>query len=148
MPPFRSYGFSRIQQFVNNWLERIVDDHDFLIQKHLKVRNGRFTNEVRFVVVHPKTYESQLPSVRIGLSALAHSSPFQHMNDERESLGTEEVAEQHAASQATAKPSYDEIALRAYFIALNRHAAGEPDDPIRDWVEAERQLFHVGAPSN
>ena len=34
--------------------------------------------------------------------------------------------------------SYDEIALRAYFIALDHHSRGEPGDPLRDWIEAER----------
>ena len=34
--------------------------------------------------------------------------------------------------------SYDEIALRAYFIALDRHSRGERGDPLRDWIEAER----------
>jgi hypothetical protein len=38
------------------------------------------------------------------------------------------------------KTSYDDIALRAYFIALDRHRRGEPADPSRDWLEAERQL--------
>lgn len=40
-----------------------------------------------------------------------------------------------------ASPSYDEIALRAYFIGLDREARGEPSDPSRDWDEAERQLL-------
>jgi hypothetical protein len=39
-------------------------------------------------------------------------------------------------------PSYDDIALRAYFIALDRHRRGQPSDPFKDWVEAERQLVH------
>ena len=38
------------------------------------------------------------------------------------------------------KPTYDEIALRAYFIALERHARGESGNPLEDWHEAERQL--------
>jgi hypothetical protein len=41
----------------------------------------------------------------------------------------------------SANPRYDEIALRAYFIALQRHERGEPGDPLKDWVEAERQLL-------
>jgi hypothetical protein len=38
------------------------------------------------------------------------------------------------------KPSYDAIALATYFIALDRHARGEAADPLKDWLEAERQL--------
>jgi hypothetical protein len=40
----------------------------------------------------------------------------------------------------TATPSYDETALRAYFIGLERDARGEAPDPLRDWIEAEQQL--------
>jgi len=40
----------------------------------------------------------------------------------------------------SSKPSYDTIALAAYFIALDRHARGEAPDPLMDWIEAERQL--------
>jgi len=36
--------------------------------------------------------------------------------------------------------SYDAVALRAYFIALDRHRRGEPPDPFKDWTEAESQL--------
>lgn len=42
-------------------------------------------------------------------------------------------------SQAT-DVLYDAIALKAYFIALNRHLGGEEADPLKDWLEAERQL--------
>jgi hypothetical protein len=38
------------------------------------------------------------------------------------------------------KPAYDAIVLAAYFIALDRHARGEAPDPLKDWLEAERQL--------
>jgi hypothetical protein len=34
-------------------------------------------------------------------------------------------------------PSADEIATRAYFIALER---GFPGDPVADWLQAERDL--------
>jgi hypothetical protein len=37
-------------------------------------------------------------------------------------------------------PSYDEIALRAYFIGLDREARGEPSAPQQDWTDAEHQL--------
>jgi hypothetical protein len=43
-------------------------------------------------------------------------------------------------TQREQKLSYDAIALKAYFIALDRHARGEEADPLKDWVEAERQL--------
>lgn len=38
------------------------------------------------------------------------------------------------------QPSYDEIALRAYFIGLDRETRGEPSAPLQDWAEAEQQL--------
>jgi hypothetical protein len=40
------------------------------------------------------------------------------------------------------KPAYsqEDIALRAYFIAERRQAAGLPGDSHQDWIEAERQL--------
>jgi len=65
------------------------------------------------------------------------------MNADRESMATAGKAEQKHATPETAKPCYDTIALKAYFIALDRHARGEPGDPLKDWSEAERQLFHL-----
>lgn len=35
-------------------------------------------------------------------------------------------------------PSYDEIALRAYHIYLER--GGIPGDPMQDWLQAEHEL--------
>jgi hypothetical protein len=35
----------------------------------------------------------------------------------------------------------EDIALRAYFIAENRHAHGLPGDAHQDWLEAERQII-------
>ncbi|MDR3403460.1 MAG: DUF2934 domain-containing protein [Chthoniobacter sp.] len=43
-------------------------------------------------------------------------------------------------SSPVSKPTYDEIALRAYFLALDRHRRGEPSNPEKDWTEAEQQL--------
>jgi hypothetical protein len=44
---------------------------------------------------------------------------------------------------AVEKPTFtqEEIALRAYFIAENRHAHGLPGDAHQDWIEAERQIM-------
>jgi hypothetical protein len=44
---------------------------------------------------------------------------------------------------AAAKPTYDDIALRAYHIYLERGATpGDPmpGDPMEDWLQAEREL--------
>ena len=49
-------------------------------------------------------------------------------------------ARRRRSSTLMATPSYDEIALRAYFIGLEREARGEPSAPLRDWAEAEKQL--------
>jgi hypothetical protein len=42
------------------------------------------------------------------------------------------------------KPAYtqEDIALRAYYIAERRQAAGIYADPHHDWIEAERQLAY------
>ena len=40
--------------------------------------------------------------------------------------------------KAATAPTYDEIALRAYHIYLERGAT--PGDPMQDWLEAEREL--------
>lgn len=47
-----------------------------------------------------------------------------------------------AALPRARKPKYsqDDVALRAYFIAERRQAAGLPGDSHQDWIEAERQL--------
>jgi hypothetical protein len=42
-----------------------------------------------------------------------------------------------AAIDAPRTPSHDEIATRAYFIALER---GFSSDPLADWLAAEREL--------
>lgn len=40
-------------------------------------------------------------------------------------------------AQMLAVPTADDIATRAYFIAMER---GFPGDPLSDWLAAERQL--------
>lgn len=40
-------------------------------------------------------------------------------------------------------PTYDEIALRAYHIYLERGAT--PGDPMQDWLQAERELTGTAA---
>src|SRR5205823_1081145 len=40
--------------------------------------------------------------------------------------------------------SHSDIALRAYFIAERHRAAGEPDNPHENWLEAERELAQEG----
>ena len=40
--------------------------------------------------------------------------------------------------KAVAGPTYDQIALRAYHIYLERGCA--PGDPMQDWLQAEREL--------
>lgn len=38
------------------------------------------------------------------------------------------------------KPTQEEIALKAYYIAEERHRKGLPGNRETDWIEAERQL--------
>jgi len=45
--------------------------------------------------------------------------------------------------KSVAKPTPDDIALRAYHIYLERGCA--PGDPMQDWLQAERELMgHSG----
>ena len=53
---------------------------------------------------------------------------------------TNESKEQSPQTDPGSEPYDDAIALAAYFIALDRHARGEAPDPLKDWLEAERQL--------
>jgi hypothetical protein len=46
------------------------------------------------------------------------------------------------APKGAAKPSYEEIALRAYHIYMERGCT--PGDPMQDWLRAEQEL--LGAP--
>ena len=57
-------------------------------------------------------------------------------------------ADEQCGTVKVPKPSYDAIALKAYFIALDRHARGEEADPLKDWVEAEHQLKATGQNRN
>jgi len=41
----------------------------------------------------------------------------------------------------TRRPTYDDIALRAYFIGLDHEINGDRPDPLRDWAEAEHELL-------
>lgn len=43
-------------------------------------------------------------------------------------------------------PTPEEIALRAYYIYLQR--AGAPGDEVADWVQAERELMRESAEEN
>ena len=45
-----------------------------------------------------------------------------------------------AKAASVAKPEHEHIQVRAYHIALERHASGHQADPIADWLEAERQI--------
>jgi hypothetical protein len=56
-----------------------------------------------------------------------------------QSLFRSGIRRRHVGKQVKSV-SYDDIALRAYFIGLDREARGEPSSPLRDWEEAERQL--------
>jgi len=55
------------------------------------------------------------------------------------SASTEAPKKSRKAAAAPAKPSYEEIALRAYHIYLQR--AGAHGDPTQDWLQAERELM-------
>lgn len=46
-------------------------------------------------------------------------------------------------SRTVATTTYDEIALRAYHIYLERGAT--PGDPMQDWLQAERELTGTAA---
>ena len=48
-----------------------------------------------------------------------------------------------AITPASAIPTYEEIARRAYEISLERN--GGPGDALSDWLQAERELAPAGA---
>ena len=56
-------------------------------------------------------------------------------------LRSHRTPSRRSGSSHAPHPSYDDIALRAYFIGLDHEANGEKSDPFRDWVEAEHELF-------
>jgi hypothetical protein len=62
------------------------------------------------------------------------------MANEPDQTTTNEPKEQSPQTDRGSRPSYDAFVLTAYFIALDRHARGEAPDPLKDWLEAERQL--------
>ena len=49
-----------------------------------------------------------------------------------------EAPKKSRKAAATAKPTYEEIALRAYHIYLERGST--PGDPMQDWLQAEQEL--------
>ncbi len=54
---------------------------------------------------------------------------------------TKKAAKTAKASPAKPAPTFEEIATVAFLKHLNRLAAGLPDDPTGDWLEAERELL-------
>lgn len=53
-------------------------------------------------------------------------------------------SEDQPPQQRPPSSSYEEIALSAYFIALERARRGEEGDPLKDWVDAEREHARQG----
>jgi hypothetical protein len=51
--------------------------------------------------------------------------------------------EKKTRKAATKKPTYDEIALRAYHIYMERGCT--PGDPMQDWLRAEQELLETPA---
>ena len=49
-----------------------------------------------------------------------------------------EAPKKSLKAAATATPTYEEIALRAYLIYLERGCT--PGDPMQDWLQAEQEL--------
>jgi len=50
-------------------------------------------------------------------------------------------AHRRPLSRSDRRPSDDDIATRAYFIAQERQARGEEGNATEDWINAERQLM-------
>ncbi len=51
------------------------------------------------------------------------------------------AAAKKPAAKKSKRPTNEDIALRAYFIAERRQKLGWFGDETQDWVEAERQLL-------
>jgi hypothetical protein len=62
------------------------------------------------------------------------------MNSDQNQRASRDPQTESLSPSVRSKHAYDDIALRAYFIALDRHRRGEESDPLKDWVEAEHQL--------
>ena len=58
----------------------------------------------------------------------------------RAAVTSEESIHHNAASeQSSVRPSDEQIRVRAYFLSLQREA--DPNDPVGDWLRAERELI-------
>jgi hypothetical protein len=55
------------------------------------------------------------------------------------SKATSPETEKKTRKAAAKKPSYDDVALRAYHIYLERGCT--PGDPMQDWLRAEQELL-------
>lgn len=55
----------------------------------------------------------------------------------RKASQTEAASDAMSLASTSSRPSHDEIATRAYFIALER---GFSTDPLGDWLRAEHEL--------
>jgi hypothetical protein len=53
---------------------------------------------------------------------------------------TKKFAARKSAAKPKPAPTFEEIATAAFLNHLHRRAAGLPDDPTADWLEAERSL--------
>jgi len=62
------------------------------------------------------------------------------------SASTEAPKKSRKAAAPSAKPSYQEIALRAYHIYLERGST--LGDPMQDWLQAERELLESPQKAN
>jgi len=55
---------------------------------------------------------------------------------------TAEIGSSAVESQPLEEPAFQEIQLRAYFIAERRRAAGLEGDEQSDWRQAKEELIH------
>ena len=48
------------------------------------------------------------------------------------------VTKQSKKAESVREVNQQDIEVRAYYIALERETAGQPADPLQDWLTAER----------
>jgi hypothetical protein len=135
-----TFALGRQQEEWRQYFTDLRDALDYATEIATEETPVTIYNELGCVIVESVIAPKRAPqpsrqnvSVQTGTDRMMTNAPKQLQADGRTT--------QSPLPQQAAKPSYDEIAWKAYLIALDRHARGEPADPLRDWVEAEHLLL-------
>jgi hypothetical protein len=72
-------------------------------------------------------------------SAASPSVPARKSSQKK--AGSNSNAKSKSRKKVAAKPTVEQVALRAYFIGERRRNLGMPGDETSDWVAAEREIL-------